>query len=99
MNFVHGVFYIAILSNMAQRQRLRYRVARYVIVKNRRAHFRMAGYAIQCARRFFYSYLKETKKINSQFLNEVWNIQWKHNLASIVRINWNLAFCMQFAHA
>ena len=32
MNFVHGVFYIAIFSNMAQRQRARYRVARYVIV-------------------------------------------------------------------
>ena len=26
--------------------------------------------AIQCARRFFYSYLKETKKINNQFLTE-----------------------------
>ena len=25
--------------------------------------------AIQCARRFFHSYLKETKKINNQFLN------------------------------
>ena len=34
MNFVHGVFYIAICSNMAQRQRARYRVARYVIVNN-----------------------------------------------------------------
>ena len=34
MNFVHGVFYIAIFSNMAQRQRVRYRVARYVIVNN-----------------------------------------------------------------
>ena len=34
MNFVHGVFYIAILSNMAQHQRARYRVARYVIVNN-----------------------------------------------------------------
>ena len=34
MNFVHGVFYIAIFSNMAQRQRARYRVARYVIVNN-----------------------------------------------------------------
>ena len=32
MNFVHGVFYIAIFSNMTQRQRARYRVARYVIV-------------------------------------------------------------------
>ena len=40
--------------------------------KTRRAHFRMAAPAIQCARRFFffffYSYLKETKKINNQFL-------------------------------
>ena len=34
MNFVHGVFYIVIFSNMAQRQRARYRVARYVIVNN-----------------------------------------------------------------
>ena len=34
MNFVHGVFYIAIFSNMAQRQRARYKVARYVIVNN-----------------------------------------------------------------
>ena len=34
MNFVHGVFYIAIFSNMVQRQRARYRVARYVIVYN-----------------------------------------------------------------
>ena len=34
MNFVHGVFYIAIFSNMAQRQRAPYRVARYVIVNN-----------------------------------------------------------------
>ena len=34
MNFVHGVFYIAIFSNMTQRQRARYRVARYVIVNN-----------------------------------------------------------------
>ena len=34
MNFVHGVFYIAIFINMAQRQRTRYRVARYVIVNN-----------------------------------------------------------------
>ena len=34
MNFVHGVFYIAIFSNMAQRQRARYRVARYFIVNN-----------------------------------------------------------------
>ena len=25
--------------------------------------------AIQCERRFFHSYLKETKKINNQFLN------------------------------
>ena len=28
MNFVHGVFYIAIFCNMAQRQRARYRVVR-----------------------------------------------------------------------
>ena len=34
MNFVHVIFYIAIFSNMAQRQRARYRVARYVIVNN-----------------------------------------------------------------
>ena len=34
MNFVHGEFYIAIFSNMAQRQRARYRVPRYVIVNN-----------------------------------------------------------------
>ena len=34
MNFVHGVFYIAIFSNIVQRQRARYRVARYVIVNN-----------------------------------------------------------------
>ena len=34
MNFVHGIFYIAIFSNMAQRQRARHRVARYVIVNN-----------------------------------------------------------------
>ena len=34
MNFVHRVFYIAIFSNMAQRQRARYRVARYVILNN-----------------------------------------------------------------
>ena len=34
MNFVHGVFYIAIFSNMLQRERARYRVARYVIVNN-----------------------------------------------------------------
>ena len=34
MNFVHGVFNIAIFSKMAQRQRARYRVARYVIVNN-----------------------------------------------------------------
>ena len=34
MNFVHGVFYKAIFSNMAKRQRARYRVARYVIVNN-----------------------------------------------------------------
>ena len=32
MNFVHGVFYIAIFSNMAQRAR--YRAARYVTVNN-----------------------------------------------------------------
>ena len=30
MNFVHGVFYIVIFSNMAQRQRARYSVACYV---------------------------------------------------------------------
>ena len=30
MNFVHGVFYIAIFSNMAQRQRSRYRVVNNV---------------------------------------------------------------------
>ena len=34
MNFVHGAFYIAIFSNKAQRQRARYRVARYVIINN-----------------------------------------------------------------
>ena len=34
MNFVHRVFYIAIFSNMVQRQRARYRVTRYVIVNN-----------------------------------------------------------------
>ena len=34
MNFVHGVFYITIFSNMAQRQRARYRAVRYVIVNN-----------------------------------------------------------------
>ena len=34
MNFVHGVFYKTIFSNMAQRQRARYKVARYVIVNN-----------------------------------------------------------------
>ena len=34
MNFVHEVFYVAIFSNMAQRLRARYRVARYVIVNN-----------------------------------------------------------------
>ena len=34
MNFVHGVFYITIFSNMAQRQRARYRDLRYVIVNN-----------------------------------------------------------------
>ena len=34
MNIVHGVFYIAIFSNMTQRQRARYRVARYVIANN-----------------------------------------------------------------
>ena len=32
--FCARVFYIAIFSNMAQRQRARYRVARYVIVNN-----------------------------------------------------------------
>ena len=57
--------------------------------KKRRAHFRMAGYppynvhvgffiqatpAIQCARRFFHSYLKETKKIDNQFLNLLFEI-------------------------
>ena len=31
---VHSVFYTAIFSNMTQRQRTRYRVARYVIVNN-----------------------------------------------------------------
>ena len=31
---VHGVFYIAIFSNMTQRQRARNRVARYVIANN-----------------------------------------------------------------
>ena len=35
----------------------------------------------------------------SIFWNEFWNIKWKHNLASIVRISWNLPFCVQFAHA
>ena len=34
MNIMHGVFYIAIFSNMAQRQRARYRVARYVIQRH-----------------------------------------------------------------
>ena len=34
MNLVHGVFYIAIFRNMAQHQRARYRVARYIIVNN-----------------------------------------------------------------
>ena len=34
MNFVHEIFYIAIFSNMTQRQRARYRVARYVIANN-----------------------------------------------------------------
>ena len=34
VNFVHGVFYIAIFSNMAQRQKACYRVACYVIVNN-----------------------------------------------------------------
>ena len=34
MNFVNGVLYIAIFSNMVQRQRARYRVARYIIVNN-----------------------------------------------------------------
>ena len=34
MNFVNGEFYIAIFGNMAQRQRIHYRVARYVIVNN-----------------------------------------------------------------
>ena len=34
IEFVHGVFYIAIFSNMAQRQKARYRVAHYVIVNN-----------------------------------------------------------------
>ena len=34
MNFVHGVFYIAIFSNMTQRQRTRDRVAHYAIVNN-----------------------------------------------------------------
>ena len=34
MNFVHWVFYITIFSNMAQRQKARYSVARYVIVNN-----------------------------------------------------------------
>ena len=28
------------------------------------------SYGGQCARRFFHSYLKETKKINNQFLND-----------------------------
>ena len=32
--------------------------------------FLYGGPAIQSARRFFHSYLKETKKINNQFLNE-----------------------------
>ena len=31
---MHGVFYLAIFSNMTQRQRARCRVARYVIVNN-----------------------------------------------------------------
>ena len=34
MNFVHGVVYIVIFSNMVQHQRACYRVARYVIVNN-----------------------------------------------------------------
>ena len=39
--------------------------------KNQRAHC-MAGVAIRkCARRCFHSYLKETKKINNQFLNDL----------------------------
>ena len=32
MNFVHGVFYIAIFSNMVLYQRARYRIVRFVIV-------------------------------------------------------------------
>ena len=35
MNFVHEVFYTAIIfNNMTQRQRAHYRVARYIIVNN-----------------------------------------------------------------
>ena len=33
------------------------------------------------------------------FRNEFWNTKWEHNLASIVGISWNLAFCVQFAYA
>ena len=35
----------------------------------------------------------------SIFRNDFWNIQSEYNLASIVLINWNLEFCMQFARA
>ena len=41
--------------------------------KKTRAHFR-----IQCARRLFHSYLKETKRINNQFLNE-----WKKTTSTL----------------
>ena len=40
--------------------------------------FSYGGLAIQCARRFFHSYLKETKKINNQFLSiSVISGRWK----------------------
>ena len=47
---------------------------------DRRAYFRMAP-AIQCARRFFHSYLKETKKINNQFLIETEINTFVHNVS------------------
>ena len=39
--------------------------------------------AIQCARRFFHSYLKETKKINNQFLSKTSVFQTQLNAVAV----------------
>ena len=71
--FCARVFYIAIFSNMAQRQRARYRVARYVIVNNVTTATLALTAVLQVSRRFRAGYQSLILRLKKTTVLNIWD--------------------------